>query len=74
MNMRPPGSQRTLSTPGNVKRVRQAMLRILSRSARSYFFEENGLTVTVNPDRYINMINNFLEPELIRRRISRHNL
>lgn len=29
-----------------------------------YFFEENGVTVTVNSHRYIEMINNFFIPEL----------
>ena len=29
-----------------------------------YFFEENGVTVTVNYARYIEMITNFLRPEL----------
>jgi len=29
-----------------------------------YFFEENGITTTVNSARYIDMINSFLEPEL----------
>ena len=29
-----------------------------------YFFEENEITTTVNPARYIDMINNFFEPEL----------
>lgn len=38
-----------------------------------YFFMEKGIAVTVNCDRYINMMNNFLDPELRRRRISRHN-
>jgi len=28
------------------------------------FFEENGITTTVNSARYIDMINNFLGPEL----------
>jgi len=35
-----------------------------------YFFEENGVTVTVNSARYIEMITNFLRPELHRRRIN----
>jgi len=40
-----------------------------------YFIEDNGITVTVNLHRYINMINNIIEPGLRRRRrISRHNL
>lgn len=34
-----------------------------------YFFEENGVTVTVNAKRYINMLNTFLQPELRRRGI-----
>jgi len=38
-----------------------------------YFIEVNGITVTINSDRYINMINNFLDTEL-RRRISEHNM
>lgn len=29
-----------------------------------YFFEEDGLTVTVNGDRYLDMLNNFLRPQL----------
>jgi hypothetical protein len=29
-----------------------------------YFIEENGFTTTVNSARFIDMINNFLEPEL----------
>jgi len=39
-----------------------------------YFFEENGITDIVNSNRLINTINNFLKPELRRKRISRHNL
>ena len=35
-----------------------------------YFFEENGVTETVNSARYIEMITNFLRPELRRRRIN----
>ena len=34
------------------------------------FFEENGITTTVNSARYFDMINNFLEPELLSRRIN----
>ena len=34
-----------------------------------YFFEENGQTVTVTGDRYLNMLRNFFYPELRRRRI-----
>uniref|UniRef100_A0A0A9YLJ5 Transposable element Tc3 transposase n=1 Tax=Lygus hesperus TaxID=30085 RepID=A0A0A9YLJ5_LYGHE len=33
-----------------------------------YFFEEDGNTVTVNSTRYMDMLNNFLRPELRRRR------
>lgn len=36
-----------------------------------YFFEENGITATVNSVWYINMINNFLKSELWRERINR---
>jgi len=50
------------------------MLRNPSSSARRYFFEENGIAVTVNLDRYINIVNNFLESKLRRRSISKHNL
>jgi hypothetical protein len=32
-----------------------------------YFFEENGITVTVTSARYINMIESFFEPKLRRR-------
>jgi len=39
-----------------------------------YFFEENGITTTVNSARYIDMINNFLEPELWSRRINNQNV
>jgi len=35
-----------------------------------YFFEENGITTTANSARYIDMMNNFLEPELRSRRIN----
>ena len=35
-----------------------------------YFFEENGVTVTFYSARYIEMITNFLRPELRRRRIN----
>jgi len=35
-----------------------------------YFFEENGVTLTVNSACYIEMITNFLRPELCRRRIN----
>jgi len=38
-----------------------------------YFFEENGMTTTVNLARYIDMINNFLEPELWSQRINNQN-
>lgn len=34
-----------------------------------YFFEENGATVTVNSVRYVNMLRNFLRPELQRLRL-----
>lgn len=34
-----------------------------------YFFEENGVTATVNGDRYLNMLKEFFYPELRRRRI-----
>ena len=37
-----------------------------------YFFEENGITTTVNSARYIDMINNFLEPELRSQRINQN--
>ena len=39
-----------------------------------YFFEEDGVTVTVNSERYIHMLNNFLRPELRRRRINMRNV
>jgi len=39
-----------------------------------YFFEENGITMTVNSARYIDMINNFLEPELRSQRINNQNV
>jgi len=39
-----------------------------------YFFEENGITKTVNSARYIDMINNFLEPELRNRMINNQNV
>lgn len=35
-----------------------------------YFFEENGVTVTVNSERYIHMLNTFFIPELRRRQIN----
>jgi hypothetical protein len=35
-----------------------------------FFFEENGITVTVTSARYIGMLNHFLIPELQRRRIN----
>ena len=38
-----------------------------------YFFEENGIT-TVNSAQYFDMINNFLEPELWKRRINNQNV
>ena len=38
------------------------------------FFEENGITTTVNSARYIDIINNFLEPELRSRRINKQNV
>jgi len=69
MNMRPPGPRIAVSTSENVERVKQTMLRIASRSARRYFFEKNGIAVTINSSHNINMINNFLGPELRRRRI-----
>jgi len=34
-----------------------------------YFFEENGITMTINSAQYTDMINNFLEPELRSRRM-----
>ena len=34
-----------------------------------YFFEENGVTVTVNSERYLAMLNNFFLPQLRRKRI-----
>lgn len=36
-----------------------------------YFFEENGVTVTVNSQRYVHMLNTFLRQELFRRQINR---
>jgi len=48
--------------------------RIFLSATRLNFFEENGTAVTVNSVRYINVINNFVVPELRMRRISRHNL
>ncbi|XP_073400548.1 aldo-keto reductase family 1 member A1 isoform X1 [Dendrobates tinctorius] len=39
MNKRPPGAPRTARTPENVERVRQAMLRSPSRSARKHSLE-----------------------------------
>jgi len=39
-----------------------------------YFFEENGITTTVNSARYIDMMNNFLEPELQSLRINNQNV
>ena len=39
-----------------------------------YFFEENGIPTTVNSARYIDTINNFLEPELWSRRINNQNV
>jgi len=39
-----------------------------------YFYEENGITTTVNSTRYIDMISNFLEPELQNRRINNQNV
>jgi len=46
--MRPPGSQRSVSTPGNVERVRQAMLSSPFRSARRHAIglELNDQTVS----------------------------
>jgi len=38
------------------------------------FFEENGITTTVNSSQYIDMFNNFLEPELRSRRINNQNV
>ena len=35
-----------------------------------YFFEQNGVTVTVTAERYIEMLNTFFVPELWRRRIA----
>lgn len=35
-----------------------------------FFFEERGITVTVNSHRYIEMLTNFLRPELHRRRLN----
>jgi hypothetical protein len=37
-----------------------------------YFFEDNGVTVTVNSHRYIEMINNFVIPELHVRGMNTH--
>lgn len=34
-----------------------------------YFYEENGVTVTVNGERYLRMLENFVVPELLRKRI-----
>jgi hypothetical protein len=39
-----------------------------------FFFEENGITTTVNSARYIDTINNFMEPELRSRRINNQNV
>ena len=39
-----------------------------------YFFEEDGVTVTVNWERYIHTLNNFLRPELRRRPINTRNV
>jgi len=39
-----------------------------------YFFEENGITTTVHAAQYIDMINNFLEPQLWSRRINNQNV
>lgn len=39
-----------------------------------YFFEENDSTVTVNAERYVEMLNTFLLPELRRRRIPARNV
>jgi hypothetical protein len=39
-----------------------------------YFFEESGITTTVTSAQYIDVINNFLEPELRRQRIDRQNV
>lgn len=39
-----------------------------------YFFEENGRAVTVNSERYLTMLREFLLPELRRRRINRRNV
>lgn len=36
-----------------------------------YFFEENGATVTVNSERYVNMLRNFLIPKLRQLRVNR---
>ena len=41
---------------------------------RAVFLEEDGVTVTVNSERYIYMLNNFLRPELRRRRINMRNV
>ena len=38
-----------------------------------FFFEEDGVAVTVNSERYIHTLNNFLRPELRRRRINMRN-
>jgi len=38
-----------------------------------YFFEENGIITTVNSAWHIDMINNFLEPELHSQRINNQN-
>jgi hypothetical protein len=39
-----------------------------------FFFEENGIMVTVTSAHYIGMLNHFLIPELQRRRINQRNL
>lgn len=39
-----------------------------------YFFEENGVTVTVNSDRYLTMLNEFFIPQLRRKRIPLRNV
>ena len=39
-----------------------------------YFFEENGVTVTVNSARYIHMLQTFFRPELRRQRIALKNV
>jgi hypothetical protein len=39
-----------------------------------YFFEEDGHAVTVNSDRYVHMLHNFLTPEINRCGINQQNM